>query len=105
MANETDKEISSPQSSPKAEKPVAAVDLSRDIEKSVERDPLDWVKCAHVFGDFYRCNWWTRVDSKNSGADFNWAGLIADRIRKSRFLKASTRTGQLVISEIVPGHS
>ncbi len=36
-------------------------DLSREIERTVAREPLDFVKCVRVFGNYYRCNWWSRA--------------------------------------------
>ena len=40
------------------EPPVKEADLSRRIEKAVQKDPSDRVKCVRVFDDYYRCNWW-----------------------------------------------
>src|SRR5581483_2840054 len=64
-------------------------DLSRQIEQTVKREPLDAVRCSRVFGDFYRCNWWSRIGRKRDNTDFDWGGLITDHIRQSRFIKAS----------------
>src|SRR5581483_9150601 len=78
--------------------PAVAGDLSRQIEQLVEREPLDAVRCVRVFGDFYRCNWWSRAGTKR-GAEFDWGGLVPDRVRQSRFLKATMRGEVLLVEE------
>jgi hypothetical protein len=79
---------------------VVVSDLSRRIEQSVEREPLDAVRCVRVFGDFYRCNWWSRLGTKRKGADFDWGGLITDHVRQSRFLKATVRGEDLILEDV-----
>jgi hypothetical protein len=74
-------------------------DLSRDIEKAVERQPLDTVRCVRVFGNYYRCNWWCRMDGARKGLDYDWGGIATDCIRTSRFLTATMNAGELVIQE------
>ncbi len=80
--------------------PTTASDLSAQVERAVDRDPLDWVRCVRVFGDFYRCNWWSRKGQKRAGQDFDWGGLITDHVRKSCFLRVTTKKGQLVMEEV-----
>ena len=87
--------------------PVAAAapaavggDLSRQIEQMVDRQPRDAVRCVRVFGDFYRCNWWSRLGTKRAGRDFDWGGCITDHIRQSRFIKA-TKRGEVIVLENV----
>jgi hypothetical protein len=75
-------------------------DLSTEIERVIEREPLDQVRCVRVFGNYYRCNWWSRLGGPRTGLDYDWAGLLMDFIRKSRFLIASMQTGELVIKEV-----
>jgi hypothetical protein len=84
---------------PRATEP-ANIDLSRRIEQTVERLPQDAVRCVRVFGDFYRCNWWSRRDDKRKGLDFDWSGLITDHVRKSRFLKVVAQGEQLSLEEV-----
>ena len=78
----------------------ATSDLSRRIEQLVERKPLDAVRCVRVFGNFYRCNWWSRLGSKRPGADFDWGGLITDHVRQSRFLKATVSGEQITLEDV-----
>jgi len=77
----------------------AEKDLSREIERAVLREPLDQVRCVRVFDDCYRCNWWSRSSNRRMRLDYDWAGLMTDYVRKSRFLTASMQTGELVIKE------
>jgi len=78
-----------------------ATDLSRQIEQAVEREPLDTVRCRRVFGDFYRCNWWSRIGRKRENTDFDWGGMITDHIRQSRFIKATLRADALILEDVV----
>jgi hypothetical protein len=78
-----------------------AKDLSRQIEQSVKREPLDAVRCIRVFGDFYRCNWWSRLGRKRENIDYDWGGLITDHIRQSRFMKATLHDETLVLEDVV----
>src|SRR4051794_1824957 len=78
-----------------ANEPAAQSDLSSQIERAVAREPNDSVRCKRVFGDYYRCNWWSRKGQPRKGQDFDWGGLISDHVRKSRFLRATTQRGLL----------
>jgi len=90
------------QAAPKREGTTALVsDLSRRIELAVVREPLDTVRCMRVFGDFYRCNWWSRLDTKQKQTGFNWGELTTGHIRQSHFLKATVRGDELIL-EYVP---
>src|SRR5690349_2567754 len=76
-------------------------DLSRQIEQTVKREPLDVVRCSRVFGDFYRCNWWTRISGKRDNTDLDWGGVVTDHIRQSRFIKARLRDDVLILEDVV----
>jgi hypothetical protein len=84
--------------------PVSAAeeDLSRKIEGAVDREPLDLVKCVHLFGNFYRCNWWARSATARKDPEYAWLGVIAGIVRKSRFLSATMDAGELIVKEIGP---
>lgn len=75
-------------------------DLSQEIERAVEREPLDQVRCIRVFGNYYRCNWWSHMGGPRTRPESNWAGLIMDSVRKSRFLSATMQGGELVIKDV-----
>lgn len=72
----------------------------REVEQVLTREPLDRVKCAHLFGDYYRCNWWSRAGAARKTTDYDWAALLTDHIRQSRFLHVTVRGGQLVVDEV-----
>jgi len=87
---------------PRSDAVVSNPDLSKQIERAVDRQPLDQVKCVRVFDNFYRCNWWSRLSGSRTPLDYNWAGLIMDCVRESRFLSATMESGELVIKVIGP---
>jgi hypothetical protein len=75
-------------------------DLSRDIERAVERLPHDRVRCVRVYADNYRCNWWAppaagAADPRAPVAP--WALTAMHRVRQSSFLRATNHGGKLVI--------
>jgi hypothetical protein len=76
-------------------------DLSRDIERAVDRQPLDRVRCVRVFADHYRCNWWSPTpsvaDQDRRDPTAAWAFAALHRVRQSRFLRATNTGGRLVI--------
>jgi hypothetical protein len=80
--------------------PKGDSDLSRDIERAVEKEPSDRVKCVRVFGERYRCNWWAPAVGAVSNPAFDWAVVTTHHIRKSQFFSASNSTGQLIIAKI-----
>jgi len=87
---------------PKAEVPPPEKDLSPQIERAVDREPLDQVRCVRVFGNHYRCNWWSRQPGPRNRTDTPWGGHFMDCVRKSRFLSATMQAGELVIKEVGP---
>jgi hypothetical protein len=76
-------------------------DLSGEIERAVARERLDRVRCVHVYDDHYRCNWWAPgIDESRAGqGQAEWASLAMHRVRKSRFITAHLRAGELVMDE------
>lgn len=82
---------------------AAETDLSAQIEQTVQRDPLDRVKCVRVFDNFYRCNWWAQPASDIVSRHSSMWGIVAtQRVRKSRFLNVTMVAGELVIKEMRP---
>jgi hypothetical protein len=76
----------------------SAGDLSAEIERAMDKEPLDRVRCIHVFGDYYRCNWWAPPILKNNQTkSFDWAVATTHHVRQSRFLSATMNAGQLKI--------
>jgi hypothetical protein len=74
----------------------AAEDLSREIERSSERQADEQIKAVRVFGDFYRCNWWARDMSPNA----YW--LATGTIRKSRLLRATRTSAGMRVEDVTP---
>lgn len=75
-------------------------DLSGEIELAVEREPLDRVRCVHLYDDRYRCNWWAPGDGEIRTPQAEWAMLAMHRVRKSRFISARLSGGQLVMEDV-----
>ena len=68
-------------------------DLSAAIVAAIPKRPGDRVTCRRIYGDYYRCNWWSPAD--RAGYDNpGMAGLLVTThtVRKSRFLRV-TRSG------------
>lgn len=80
----------------------AGADLSGEIQRVVEREPGDEVRCTRVGGDTYRCNWWSVAG--NGGYDnpgMRGGQLATDhRIRKSAFLRVTKGRKGLRITEV-----
>jgi len=83
--------------------PPPPADLSGDVERTIGRERLDLVRCARVFGDFYRCNWWAPPAGTLRGAATEWLTASTQRVRKSRFLNVTLSEGKLVIKEVTLG--
>ena len=78
-----------------------ASDLSREIERALPREPQDRVRCVRVFGDRYRCNWWAPFGPTDvRGLTAEWALTAMCRVRKSRFLRATSRGTRLTIEDL-----
>lgn len=80
--------------------PAPGADLSEAIARTVVRDPLDRVRCVRLFDDCYRCNWWAPANGPDARFPMaDWALSAMHRVRKSRFLRATSRGGELVIED------
>ena len=71
------------------------VDLSSEIEQSMDRHPDERIKVVRVFDDYYRCNWWV----KDKTPHCPW--LATGTITKSRFIRA-TKTDDRLLIEPMP---
>src|SRR5437016_1542235 len=69
--------------------------------RAVEERPEDRVMCRRIWGNSYRCNWWSAADSSqydNPGMKGNL--VTTHTIRKSRFLNVTrSRTGLVIIEQ------
>jgi hypothetical protein len=91
-------EMNAPQ--PKSAQPQVVEDLSDEIARAVEKRPEDRVMCRRIWGNSYRCNWWSAADSSNYDNPGMRGNLVTTHtIRKSRFLNVTRSRGGLVIVE------
>jgi len=81
---------------------AGVVDLSAEIESAVEREPLDRVRCVHLYDDRYRGNWWAPGDAEAGTPQAEWAIRAMHRVRKSRFISARLDGGELVMRDVTP---
>ena len=78
-------------------------DLSEEIVRTVKKMPGERVTCRRIFGDNYRCNWWSAQNT--DGYDNpNMAGplVTTHRIGRSELLHVTRSNAGLVI-KTVPG--
>lgn len=83
--------------------PAAIIkDLSKEISTTVKRQAGDEVRCVHVTGDKYRCNWWALAGEGTYDNPAMKGGQLATtyRIRKSCFMRVTKKGDQLVIVEM-----
>ena len=88
-------------SKPFATEPAATppVDLSREIASQIEKLPDDQVTCRRIYGDNYRCNWWSAASaSKYDNPAMDGLLVTTHRVRKSRFLHVTKTVTGLVIT-------
>ena len=75
-------------------------DLSPEIERAVRKEPRDRVRCIRLFDSFYRCNWWAPMaGTASQNPAFDWGVATTHHVRKSLFLRATLRSGKLVIEQ------
>jgi hypothetical protein len=88
------------QSTPEASAPQS--DLSPEIIKTVKRQAGDEVRCVHVTGDKYRCNWWSAANAEIYDNPNMKGGQLATtyRIRKSCFMRVTKSGEKLTIVEM-----
>jgi len=83
----------------------ATGDLSAQIAGTVDRLRGDVVRCTHVGGDRYRCNWWAPAAAAGY-SDPVMPGLLVTthRVRQSQFLRVTkTSAGRLDILILAAG--
>ena len=78
----------------------ADIDHSREIIQTMDKEPRDQLTCVRVYDDFYRCNWWAPgILPGRSESIFQGLEISTYRIRKSHFVRAVIRDGQLVVED------
>ena len=97
------KVISSPSGSSPASDAAVDIDHSREIMDFLGKEPGDQMTCVCVYDDFYRCNWWAPgIPTGRSESLFPGLEVSTYRVRKSRFVRAAMRDGQLVVEDRTP---
>src|SRR5215213_1460518 len=81
--------------------PRPGSDFSAEIAASVEREPSDRVSCRLIYGEHYRCNWWSRADT-DAYDNPGMMGLTVTthRVRRSAFLRVTKTAAGLKIREM-----
>jgi hypothetical protein len=80
--------------------PEEVEDLSEEIIRAVEKRPEDRVMCRRIWGNSYRCNWWSVADASNYDNPAMGGNLVTTHtIRMSRFLNVTRSRLGLVITE------
>jgi hypothetical protein len=80
--------------------PATDVDLSAEIIRAIDREADDRVTCRRIYGNNYRCNWWSAADTGGYDNPAMYGLLVTThRVRKSRFLWASRTASGLVIRD------
>lgn len=82
----------------------ASEDLSQEMQRTVNKEPGEFVRCTKVGENNYRCNWWG-VEDTGSYDNPMMGGLLVTthRVRRSRFLTVTKDGEQLVIRGIAVG--
>jgi hypothetical protein len=75
---------------------TAGPDLCLSINQRLERLPGEEVRSVRVFGDVYRCNWWTQSRT-------DWLGTASSRISRSKLLRVVLNGDKLAIDEVGGG--
>lgn len=66
---------------------LATEDLAQAVTSALGRQRGEEVRCTHVYGDYYRCNWWVHGGTGNS------------EIRRSRFVRVTSTPDGLLIED------
>jgi hypothetical protein len=76
--------------------------LSKQIAQTLKREPGDEIRCVHIVGDKYRCNWWAPSDKSEFDNPSMKGGQLGTtfRIRKSSFLRVTRSGDALKIVEL-----
>jgi hypothetical protein len=75
-------------------------DLSQEIQRTVKKEPGEFVRCTKVGANNYRCNWWGAEDTGTFDNPMMGGLLVTThRVRRSRFLSVTKNGEQLVIRE------
>ena len=74
--------------------PPAREDLSKAIDEAIDKLPGEAPRTVHLFGDLYRCNWWTNLKP------VDWLAVTTGKISRSKFLRVTMSDDKLVIVDV-----
>jgi hypothetical protein len=79
-----------------------AQDLAGEISITVPRRAGEVVRCRHIFGDRYRCNWWAPQDTDEYDNP-SMAGLMVTthRVVRSQLVRATKTAKGLEINPVL----
>jgi hypothetical protein len=73
-------------------------DLSKELSRTLKREPLEQITCRRVGDHHYRCNWWTPQDTTAFDNPSMLGSLVTtSRISKSQFVHATRTGGKLTV--------
>jgi len=73
-------------------------DISKDLARTLKREPLEQITCRRVGDHHYRCNWWTPQDTNAYDNPSMLGSLVTtSRITRSQFVHATRTGGKLTI--------
>jgi hypothetical protein len=80
---------------------IIDVDLSAEINATMEAEHGETVRCVRVYGDNYRCNWWKRGDASGAAKPMAAGFDVGEmRVQRSSFLKVSKTAEGLKIRDM-----
>lgn len=74
-------------------------DRAREIMSTLEREPGDRLTCVRVFGEFYRCNWWSTGVGPADPPMIRGLEVSTYRVRKSRLVKVTVADGHVRVED------
>ena len=73
-------------------------DLSKELARTLKREPLQQITCRRVGDHHYRCNWWTPQSTSNYDNPSMLGSLVTtSRITSSQFVHATKTNGKLTV--------
>jgi hypothetical protein len=73
-------------------------DLSKELARTLKREPLQQITCRRVGEHHYRCNWWTPQSTSGYDNPSMLGSLVTtSRITQSQFVHAAKTNGKLTV--------
>ena len=76
-------------------------DLSDELVRTLKRSAGERVTCRRIFGDKYRCNWWSAIDTKGyDNPNMGGQTVTTHRVARSELLHVTKTNAGLVIKTV-----